>query len=57
MLQQQDAMLKTIGLIEQEKTNKINEVDKCLIDAYALMNEVKKMKDGLESENNENIKL
>lgn len=45
--EQQERMIQTINLIETEKANKLNEINKCLADACTTVQQIQEIKDAL----------
>ena len=49
-------MVQTFSLIDSEKTNKLNDINKCFEDACNIVEQIKNLKNTIESENNQSKK-
>ena len=43
-------MIQTFSLIDNEKTNKLNDINKCFEDACAIVEQIRILKDNIKSE-------
>ena len=50
--EQQNRMMQTLSYFENENTNKLSEINKCFVDACNIVEQIKKLKDTIEKENN-----
>lgn len=48
--EQQNRMIQTLSLIDSEKTNKLNDINKCFEDACAIVEQIRELKDNIISE-------
>lgn len=55
IVEQQQRMVQTFNLIETEKTNKINEINKCFAEACAIVEQIRELKDSIKGENEQSI--
>ncbi len=46
-------MMQTLSYFENENTNKLSEINKCFVDACNIVEQIKKLKDTIEKENNQ----
>ena len=51
--EQQNRMMQTLSYFENENTNKLSEINKCFVDACNIVEQIKKLKDTIERENNQ----
>ena len=54
--EQQNRMMQTLSYFENENTNKLSEINKCFVDACNIVEQIKKLKDTIERENNQSNK-
>ena len=54
--EQQNRMMQTLNYFENENTNKLSEINKCFVDACNIVEQIKKLKDTIERENNQSKK-
>lgn len=54
--EQQDRMMKTLGYFENENTNRLSDINKYFIEACNIVEQIKKLKDNIENENNQSKK-
>lgn len=47
--EQQNRIIQTLGYFEKENTKKLNEINKCVVDAYNIVGQIKNMKDTIEN--------
>ena len=47
---QQQRMVHTFRLIDDERTNKLNEINKCFAEACSIVEQIRNLKDTIESE-------
>lgn len=47
--EQQNRMIQTLGYFEEENTKKLNEINKCVVDAYNIVGQIRDMKDTIEN--------
>lgn len=50
IVEQQQRMIQTFSLIDNEKTNKLNDINKCFEDACAIVEQIRILKDNIKSE-------
>ena len=50
IVEQQQRMIQTFSLIDNEKTNKLNDINKCFEDACAIVEQIRELKDDIRSE-------
>ena len=50
IVEQQQRMVQTFSLIDSEKTNKLNDINKCFEDACAIVEQIRELKDNIISE-------
>jgi hypothetical protein len=51
IVEQQQRMVQTFSLIDSEKTNKLNDINKCFEDACAIVEQIRELKDNIRNEN------
>ena len=51
IVEQQQRMVQTFSLIDSEKTNKLNDINKCFEDACAIVEQIRELKDSIRNEN------
>lgn len=51
IIEQQKRMVQTFKLIETEKTNKINDINKCFAEACAIVDQIRELKESIKGDN------
>lgn len=51
IVEQQQRMVQTFKLIETEKTNKINDINKCFAEACTIVNQIRELKESIKGDN------